>query len=202
MEKQTIEFSKKKFKKNIFFKFNSRLKRVSFKRMMSYWRRFDIFFSTFGYADKRLFNDRLKFVKNYAIDVIETRRKLLLQKLNTETLNNEHNEDKNNGKCFLDILLQSVIDGLPLTNDEILDEVQSFMVAVSSYILKHMILVQSVFFLLSPTATSSILFVRVLFVSSLFCDSSSVVIFDCCCSVERLALGGATFSVSTKMSYH
>lgn len=99
--------------------------------MMSYWRRFDILFSTLGYADQRVLDDRIQFVKKYAIDVIEARRKLLLQKIAIETLSDQNDVDKNSGMCFIDVLLQSFIDGLPLTNEEISDEVQSFMAAVS-----------------------------------------------------------------------
>lgn len=97
---------------------------------MSYWRRFDILFSTIGYSDKRLFDERTQFVTKYAIEVIETRRKILLQ-TNVEKYSDENDQVKSNGMCFIDILLQSAIDGLTLTNEEILDEVQTFMVAVS-----------------------------------------------------------------------
>lgn len=97
---------------------------------MSYWRRFDILFSTIGYSDKRLFDDRIQFVTKYAIEVIEARRKILLQ-TNIDKYSDENDQDKSNGMCFIDVLLQSAIDGLPLTNEEILDEVQTFMIAVS-----------------------------------------------------------------------
>ncbi|XP_055325679.1 cytochrome P450 4d2-like [Sitodiplosis mosellana] len=105
------------------------LKHVCSKRMMSYWRRFDILFSTFGYSDKRIFEDRKQFVKQFAVEVIESRRKILLEKMDTEKSSDENNPNKNIRMCFLDVLLQSLIDGLPLSNEEMLDEVQLFMAA-------------------------------------------------------------------------
>lgn len=60
--------------------------------------------------------------KRQANEVIEKRRKYLIENGPRHTAN---------GKCFADILLESFINNQSMTNKEILDEIQTVLVAVS-----------------------------------------------------------------------
>lgn len=70
-------------------------------------------------------------------EIIEKRRQYLINKQKTEDNKSHGNvfEDDVIGRSkkmvFLDILLQSTIDGKPLTNEEILEETDTFLFAVS-----------------------------------------------------------------------
>lgn len=70
-------------------------------------------------------------------EIIEKRRQYLVSKQKTEDNKSNENvsEDDVIGRSkkmvFLDILLQSTIDGKPLTNEEILEETDTFLFAVS-----------------------------------------------------------------------
>lgn len=70
--------------------------------------------------------------RKFAIEVIEKRRKYLLEQ-NSASNNNNYNGDgrQNKGMCFVDILLQSTIDGQPLTNEDMVDQMHTFMIGVS-----------------------------------------------------------------------
>lgn len=59
--------------------------------------------------------------KRQATQVIENRRRFLCA-------NGARNTDA--GKCFVDILLESTIDGQTMNNQEILDEIQTVLIAV------------------------------------------------------------------------
>lgn len=109
---------------------NSRLKNLCAKRVYSYWKRFNILYSTFAYREKRLFDENMRIARQFVIDVIENRLQYLL-KQNSDPNNHDLKGDNGKGMCFVDILLQSTIDGQPLSNEYILDETHTFMIGVS-----------------------------------------------------------------------
>ncbi|XP_055380783.1 cytochrome P450 4e3-like [Condylostylus longicornis] len=70
----------------------------------------------------------LNIVKKFSMDasrslMIERRRNLIICKERNENFNSDSDKNK---RVFLDTLLTSTIDGKPLTNQEIYDEVQTF----------------------------------------------------------------------------
>lgn len=70
--------------------------------------------------------EALKVLHGFTNNVIESRRNELLSKNSTE-LNAEENSGIKRKKALLDILLQSSVDGAPLTNQDIREEVDTFM---------------------------------------------------------------------------
>lgn len=68
-----------------------------------------------------------KIMKNFTTKLIEERRKILVNKKDE---NLEHLDDEGIGlkkkMCLLDVLLQSMIDGKPLSNEDIQEEVDTF----------------------------------------------------------------------------
>ncbi|XP_055325682.1 cytochrome P450 4d2-like [Sitodiplosis mosellana] len=109
---------------------NNTLTRLCVKRISSYWKRFDILFSTFAVREKRLHDENMAIARDFAMQVIENRRKFLLQQ---NTANNSDSVDQEDGgkakaMCFVDTLLQSAIDGEPLSNEDILDQMHTLMI--------------------------------------------------------------------------
>lgn len=107
------------------------MKYLCCKKITSYWKRYDILYSTFGFFEKRLFAQNIAIARNYSIEVIEKRREVLLQQNQINQINDENNK----GMCFVDSLLRSTIDGETLSNEQILNEAQTFMIAVSIQII-------------------------------------------------------------------
>lgn len=115
--------------KNIKLKlFIFRLKYICVKRVTSYWKRFNILFSIFASDEKKQLDENTRIVHEFAVKVIENRRKFLLQKNPTDDNNNDAAMSK--GMCFVDILLQSTIDDQPLSDQDILDQMRTFMIGV------------------------------------------------------------------------
>lgn len=104
-----------------------RLKYICVKRITSYWKRFDILFSIFALHEKKLLDENMKIARDFTVNVIENRRKFLLQQ--NRTNNNEDEISK--GMCFVDMLLQSTVDDQSLSDQDILDQMHTFMIAVS-----------------------------------------------------------------------
>lgn len=100
-------------------------------RFVSLWRRSDLLFKIFAQKDKRKSDETLRILHDFTNNVIiQRRRNLLNGNYNVEPC--EVNEIGMTKKmAFLDILLQSTIDGVPLTDTEIQEEVDAFMFAVS-----------------------------------------------------------------------
>ena len=76
--------------------------------------------------------DRLiKILHNYTTKVIEDRREVLKNKLQKIPTNEETHEFNDiglkNRMALLDVLLQSNVNGEPLSNEDILEEVETFM---------------------------------------------------------------------------
>lgn len=72
----------------------------------------------------------LKVIHGYTNDVIKSRKRELCDKMNSF-----QNGFGKRRLAFLDLLLQSTIDGRPLADDEIREEVDTFMFEVTSSIL-------------------------------------------------------------------
>lgn len=94
-------------------------------RFFSIWKRFDPLFrfSSDYQEQKKALNILLPFN-----DKVITERKLFLE----NNLNSDENQDKDDGiykkkMAFLDTLLTATVDGKPLTNQQIGEEVSTFM---------------------------------------------------------------------------
>lgn len=76
----------------------------------------------------------MAIARNFTVKVIENRRNFLLNAaINNNDDDEEDREDggKIKGLCFVDILLQSTINGQPLPNEDILDHMHTLMIGVS-----------------------------------------------------------------------
>ncbi|XP_070497080.1 cytochrome P450 4d2-like [Chironomus tepperi] len=94
-------------------------------RFVQPWQRLDFLFNLT--SSKRKQDELVKILKNFTTKIIEERRKLLMTK-KSEDLKNLDDEDFGLRKkmCLLDVLLQSTIDGKPLSNEDIQEEVDTF----------------------------------------------------------------------------
>lgn len=110
------------------------------KRFTSIWRRFDILYAIFGRKEKRAQQQYIRVMHDFADDIIAKRRDYLIEQQKAATGNgishadNDDDDDdikRSKKMVFLDILLQATIDGKPLSNDEIIEETNTFMFAVS-----------------------------------------------------------------------
>lgn len=91
-------------------------------RVIVIWKKINLLFHmTGGYLLEKRTIEALHKATN---DVIMARRDLLMKK-------NEHDADVERRKCFLDILLESTIDGKPLSNSDIREEVDTFLFEVT-----------------------------------------------------------------------
>lgn len=104
-------------------------------RMFDFLMRNDFLFYIFSsYYNRQI--RALKIVHDFTDDVIVKRREELIQRSNSNKLYNEKtNEESDLGikkrMAFLDVLLQSTIEGMPLSNIDIREEVDTFMFEVS-----------------------------------------------------------------------
>lgn len=96
------------------------------KRMINFWRRSDFLFNLT--EDKIRYDKLLKIVHGFTRDIIDKRRQA---KTNDEGDISKLDDDDDVGmkkrKALLDVLLESNVDGRPLTNAEIAEEVDTFM---------------------------------------------------------------------------
>lgn len=95
-----------------------------FKKNTSYWKRFDALFAIFARSEKCQLDKYKAIVNDFAIDVIQKRRKHLMKKPVNQS-------EPSAEQCFIDILLQSTIDGQLMSDREILDEAKTMMIAVN-----------------------------------------------------------------------
>lgn len=104
-------------------------------RVSNLWKRSDLLFKVFAHKEKQKTDKIIKVLHDFTNKVIIQRREHLLK--NNGCDNERHSRDNNIGMskkmAFLDILLQATIDGVPLSNTEIREEVDTFMFAVSTF---------------------------------------------------------------------
>lgn len=99
-------------------------------RFFSPYKRFNFiyYFASEYRREKRA----LKTIHGHTESVIESRRRELTRKRNCTTAHNQETNGTVKGRlAFLDLLLQCEIDGRPLTNEEIRQEVDTFMFEVT-----------------------------------------------------------------------
>lgn len=101
---------------------------VLIQRLFSIWLRINCLFQ---FSNSSKIQDKsLNIMHGFVKSVVEKRRKELID--TNVTANNETHDDIGAKKriAFLDLLLQSTLDDRPLTNQEICEEVNTFMFEV------------------------------------------------------------------------
>lgn len=102
---------------------------IFMERIFSFWKQYDTLYPLS--KEYKIEQNCLLIIHSFTQSVIEKRREQL-----TANLNNIKERDENEGEndvgskkkiAFLDVLLQSTIDGKPLTNEDIAAEVDTFM---------------------------------------------------------------------------
>lgn len=81
--------------------------------------------------DYQLQKQALKVLHDYTNNVINKRREELLKDQNSKINENVIDMGIKKKMAFLDLLLQATVDNRPLTNEEIREEVDTFMFEVS-----------------------------------------------------------------------
>lgn len=97
------------------------------KRALSIWKRFDFLFQ-FS-SEYREQQKVCKILQDLTIKMIQERREQLLQ---CQEDNIDMDDNRKKKTLFLDILLNATVNGEPLSDIEIRDEVNSFMFGVSN----------------------------------------------------------------------
>lgn len=95
--------------------------------MMRFWRRSDFLFS-FS-KDKKRYDECLEIIHTFTRGVVEIRREALLKAENEQSNDENENLGIKKKMALLDILLKSTVDGQPLSNADIIEEVNTFMFA-------------------------------------------------------------------------
>ncbi|XP_044729324.1 probable cytochrome P450 4d14, partial [Chrysoperla carnea] len=110
---------------------------IVFERIFSAIQQSDFIFYNFT-KNGKVFKKSLKILHNLTNKVIEERRQLLIDSMknnttkpnkiiNKEVINDLEVQEKKEKMVFMDVLLKSTIDGKPLTNSDIREEVDTFM---------------------------------------------------------------------------
>lgn len=95
-------------------------------RFIVFWQRNDFLFNTFAVTAKKEQEDNLKILHDFTNSVIHKRRdKLISMQGNTEEEVDEFGVKRK--MALLDVLLQATTDGQPLSDDDIREEVDTFM---------------------------------------------------------------------------
>ena len=113
---------------NLFF-YIIRVTKILSKRFINVWHRIDWIFRLTAPKEYKRLNESIKLMHDFTENIIMERRQSLEQSINVETPA-EAEEDEFGLKkrmALLDVLLQSTIDGMPLTNEDIREEVDTFM---------------------------------------------------------------------------
>lgn len=99
---------------------------IMLNRLMTPWKRFKLLFTIFGWSDKKRQDKLLKILHGFTDQVIRNRREFLIANKDADI--NEIDEfGLKRRKALLDILLSATIDGKPLTDNDIREEVDTFM---------------------------------------------------------------------------
>lgn len=94
--------------------------------MMIFWQRNDFFFSLI--KAKQRYDYCLQVLHGFTNDIIEKRRKTILNDEGAGEINDLDDDVGIKKKlALLDVLLKSTVDGKPLTNEDIAEEVDTFM---------------------------------------------------------------------------
>lgn len=105
-------------------------------RLATLWLRNDVLFKLFGGKCKQKIDDCLRVLHNFSNSIILKRREELLkngdasEQFESTTTAESGDSDAQKRMALLDILLQSAIDGQPLSNADIREEVDTFMFEV------------------------------------------------------------------------
>lgn len=105
------------------------MSRITSNRSLSSWKRFDALFKFSREFKEHTVN--LKILHDFTNSIIEKRKRELESRKGNEKSNSEDDLGRKPKLAFLDLLLNSTIDGQSLTQEEIREEVDTFMVAVS-----------------------------------------------------------------------
>lgn len=95
-------------------------------RSANFWQRYDVLFNLFGGKWKRKIDNCLHVLHNFSNSIILKRRDELLKNYGKS----DDGVDQGKRMALLDILLKSTIDGKPLSNEDIREEVDTFMFEV------------------------------------------------------------------------
>lgn len=100
---------------------------IMFKRIFTFYLRVDFIFNLTPY--KKQHDDLIKILHDFTDNVIINRREELMKmKTDSNESGNDHEDIGAKKKmAFLDVLLHSSIDGKPLSNLDIREEVDTFM---------------------------------------------------------------------------
>lgn len=105
--------------------FISRMTYIITNRMMHVWKRPDVIFNLT--KDKAIYDKHLEVLHSFTRNIIEKRREMIVN----EDIEIPDLDDESVGMkkrlALLDVLLKSTVDGQPLTNAEIAEEVDTFM---------------------------------------------------------------------------
>lgn len=97
-------------------------------RVFSFWKQYDFLYK-FS-KDYKIEQKCLKTLHTMTRNVIESRRNMLIKEKNQIIKNEVDDIGSKKRIAFLDLLLQSSIDGVPLSDEDIAAEVNTFMFEV------------------------------------------------------------------------
>uniref|UniRef100_A0A1L8EFT6 Putative cytochrome p450 4d2-like isoform x2 n=1 Tax=Haematobia irritans TaxID=7368 RepID=A0A1L8EFT6_HAEIR len=102
---------------------------ITAKRFINVWHRINWIFRLTAPADYKLLNDSIKLMHDFTENIIMERRETLQKSLSQDYHNTEDENELGQKKrmALLDVLLQSTISGSPLSNEDIREEVDTFM---------------------------------------------------------------------------
>uniref|UniRef100_A0A1I8Q941 Cytochrome P450 n=2 Tax=Stomoxys calcitrans TaxID=35570 RepID=A0A1I8Q941_STOCA len=101
---------------------------ITARRFINVWHRINWIFRLTAPSDYKLLNDSIKLMHNFTENIIMERREALQKSLAENGKSLEEDElGQKKRMALLDVLLQSTISGAPLSNEDIREEVDTFM---------------------------------------------------------------------------